>query len=510
MNEQMDRIRGLLHGVKGRESEYKAQCPAHEDKEPSLTVAWKVDRVLLHCHAGCPADAILYSLGLDWPDLFESQPDKDRPAVVRSYLYENAKGEPWFWKDRYYPKDFRLRLPGTDPGDRTGLNSRPYVLYHMPRLWRGLRAGNARVYVVEGEKDVESCERHGLLATTPPSSEWRPEYTAALKGAAEVIIVADQDAMKPDGSLGKGHQFAIQARDSLRAASTPVKVVAPAAGKDSTDHFNAGHAVEDFIVDKKVILRPRGMTAAALVKANFPVLNYAVEAILPEGLAMLAGSPKVGKSWVALDLSLGVAAGGRALSALRTMQGSVLYLAREDGYRRVQSRLDLVMAGDEGEYLQFLEIVPSEEEWTGGEVGLAAMTDWAEEVDNPRLVVLDTLGKVEPQLDEKDRYRSDYSMMAAYKTWADRNHLTVLMVHHDRKGGDDGGDVFNRISGTKGITGAADTLLFLDAKRGSREGILHITGRDVAEQEIELIKVGPLWQATSQPTAIHQRPRLVQ
>jgi hypothetical protein len=505
----MDRIRGLLDKVKGRESDFVAKCPAHEDGNPSLSVSWKADRVLLHCHAGCPADAILHSLGLDWSDLFETQPDADRPAVVRSYLYENGKGEPWFWKDRYYPKDFRLRLPGTDPGDRHGLGGRPYVLYHLPRIYRAIRTG-AIVWLVEGEKDVEAHERAGNIATTPPSSEWRPEYTAALKGVAGVVIVADQDAIKPDGSFGKGHKFAIQARDSLRAASIPVKVVRPAVGKDSTDHFNAGHTTDDFVMDRAVIIRPRGMTADDLVKAEFPVLNYAVEAILPEGLAMLAGSPKVGKSWVALDLSLGVAAGGRALSTLRTMQGSVLYLAREDGYRRLQSRLDLVMGGDEGEYLKYLEVVPSETEWVGGEVGLAAMTDWAEEVDNPRLVVLDTLGKVEPQLDEKDRYRSDYSMMAAYKTWADRHHLTVLMVHHDRKGTDDGGDVFNRISGTKGITGAADTLLFLDSKRGSHEGILHVTGRDVAEQEIELMKAGPLWQAATQPTAIHQRPRLVQ
>jgi hypothetical protein len=102
--------------------------------------------------------------------------------------------------------------------------------------------------------------------------------------------------------------------------------------------------------------------------------------------------------------------------------------------------------------------------------------------------------------------------MANYKAWADRHNLALVMIHHDRKDAagskprtsndsDDlmASDPFSRISGTRGLTGAADTLWFLESIRGKREGFLHVTGRDVVEQTVELMKVGPLWSALSLP-----------
>ncbi len=508
MSEPIYKVRDLLDGVTGGEHDFKAKCPAHDDNHASLHVTWKTDRVLMRCFAGCTTEQIMEAAGLVWADLFEGEPTQGT-TVVRSYLYETGRGEPWFWKDRYFPKDFRLRLPGTEQGSKAGLNGRAYILYHLPKLVAGIRAGK-RIYVVEGEKDVETCERHGLVATTPPSSDWRPEYTKALVGAGEVVIIADQDKIKPDGTLGKGHTFAIAARDSMRAASIPVKVMRPASGKDATDHFMAGHTEDDFIRDTAVVVRPKGLTAQELRDREFEALKFSVYPILPEGLAILAAPPKQGKSWIALGFSLGVACGGLALDGLRCIQGDVLYLAREDGARRIQSRLDLMMAGDESDYLDRLEVVPADVEWQGGDIGLANMTEWAAEVEDPRLVVLDTFAKVEPQSDDRgNRYKAEYATMAAYKSWADKHRATVLMIHHDNKSTDDGGDIFNRMSGTKGLTGAADTLLFLQTKRGEKEGVLHVTGRDVSEQSLAMTKVGPLWSLIDPPTEIHTRPRLV-
>ena len=207
-------------------------------------------------------------------------------------------------------------------------------------------------------------------------------------------------------------------------------------------------------------------------------------------------------------MCLGVAAGGRALSELEVEQGSALYLAREDSYRRLQSRIRLITGGESAP--KALEVIPAEHEWPGGEVGIAHLTDWAEEVENPRLVIVDTLQKVEPDMGEDRRsnaYTGNYSMMSRYKAWADRHNCAVVMVHHDRK--QDSGppkkdspnvDPFSRISGTRGLTGAADTLWFVEVKeRGSREGMLHITGRDVAEQSLEMRKYGPMWGVLDVP-----------
>ena len=490
-----------------KQAHFMAQCPAHADNNPSLGVDDKGDRIMVRCYAGCQTEDVIAALGLELRDLFDGEPEHDKAVPVRSYVYETVAGAPWFIKDRYFPKTFIQRLPGTEPGDRSGLKGRNPILYHAPAVRRGIKAG-ATVWLVEGEKDVETCERHGLVATCTPGgagSIWREEYSEFLRNATEVVIVADQDLMKPDGSLGSGQQHAQGARAGLRSVGVKVRIVAPKVGKDATDHFTAGFSPDEFVPEPTAFTRPRGMKADALMEREFEPQVFAVHHLLPSGLTIMAGSPKAGKTWCALSFSLGVACGGPALSCIPTTQGSVLHLAREDNYRRLQSRIDLLMGGSPAP--SKLELVPTEEDWIGGEIGLANMEEWAEEVGDPRLVVIDTLAKVEPEMGEDGRrgaYAGNYSMMARYKAWADMHNVAVLMIHHDNKTKPDRtdgwmDDPFSAISGTRGLTGAADTLLFLESKRGAREGRLHVTGRDVAEQSLELYKSGPIWNAATQP-----------
>lgn len=497
-----------------RENRAMFQCPAHADNNPSLEIIDKGDKVVLACYAGCQNDEVIAALGMEWGDLFDNDLKSytsSSETLVRSYLYERVNGDPWFYVDRYFPKSFRQRLPGEDPvrslGDREetrrlGLRGRDPIVYHAPRIYRAIQRGDAVVWWLDGEKDVETAERHGLVATCPPGfHKWDPQYANFLRGAAEVVMVVDQDKEKPDGRLGSGQQNAVVARQGFRSVGLNVRVVAPAAGKDLTDHFEAGYGVGDFVREPTAYTRPRGMTASELAAKTFDPLSWAVEGVIPAGLTVLAGSPKVGKTWLALELSAAVACGGPALSCLRTSQGSVLHLAREDGYRRLQSRLSLITAGEEP--CSALELIPTEQEWVGGEEGLANMTEWAEEVGDARMVLIDTIAKVEPEMGEdrsRGAYAGNYAMMARYKAWADQHNVAVVMIHHDRKAKiEQGDDVFSRISGTRGITGAADTLVFLHSERASRAGTLHVTGRDVAEQEIELIKTGPLWTALHGP-----------
>jgi hypothetical protein len=502
-----------------RQNHFLAQCPAHEDRNPSLGVDDAGDKVMLRCYAGCHTDEVVKALGLELKDLFDGDLDNQRDSMfgvlIRSYLYERTNGEPWFYVDRFYPKTFRQRLPDVEPvrdlTDRTaakrlGLRGRAPIVYHAPKVYRAMRKGGAVVWWLDGEKDVETAERHGLVATCPPGfAKWDEHYAEFLKGASEVVMVVDQDKEKPDGSLGSGQANAILARNGLRSVGVKVRAVSPAAGKDLTDHFTAGFGVEDFTPEPTIYTRPRGLKASELEGHVFDPVKWAVEGILPAGLCILAAAPKAGKSWIALDLGLAVGAGGRALGALRARQGSALYLAREDSYRRLQSRMRLLMGG--AEIPDHLEVIPSEQEWVGGEEGLANMTEWAEEVGDAALVVIDTLQRVEPELGEDSRrgaYTGNYSMMARYKQWADDHNAAVLMVHHDRKAdmntkSRDQVDPFTRISGTRGLTGAADTLWFLDTERGTGAGTLFVTGRDVAEQALEMRKVGPLWQCVSVP-----------
>lgn len=505
-----------------RETRSMWTCPTHDDHNPSLEAIDKGDKVILACYAGCHTDDIIATLGLTWPDLFEGDltPDKlhDRYGqLVRSYLYRRSNGDPWYYVDRYFPKTFRQRLPDVAPvrdlsdreavkrlGIREGGQPRQPILYHAPEVRRAVLKGDATVWFLDGEKDVETAERHGLVATCPPGfAKWHPDYAHFLRGAKQVVLVVDQDMEKPDGTLGVGQQNATVARAGFRAMGIKVRIVSPAVGKDLTDHFTAGYDVGDFVVDTSVAVRPRGITGAALMDREFAPVTWAVDGLLTDGLTICAGDPKIGKSWVSLDIATAVASGGFALGTLQCQQGNVLYLAREDTYRRLQSRLSLVMGGDLSAVPQALELVPGEVDWVGGEEGIAHLTEWAEEVRSPRLVVIDTIAKVEPEMGEDGKrgiYSANYSMMGRYKQWADDHQVAVVMVHHTRKGPANQkqgmeNDPFSKISGTRGLTGAADTLWVLEAVRGSGEGFLHVTGRDVEERPIPLRKSGPLWVA---------------
>lgn len=302
MSESFDRVRDALDAVgstwKAKGSDHlMAQCPAHEDSKASLSIHHRHDRTLLRCFADCPVDSIVAVLGLELADLFDDREAKhERGMVIRSYVYTDYKGDPWIIKDRLFPKSFMQRLPGTEPGDYRGLKGRPGVLYHLPQLRKGISEGRTP-FLVEGEKDVETAERHGLLATCVPSvsGPWEDGYTATLARAEEVIVVADQDKT--------GREFAQKVRTHLRAAGVRVRIMRAKEGKDLTDHFDHGHTVDDLVLDTSTYTRPRGMTGDVLLDQKFPPIRWSVPRVLPAGLAILAASPKAGKA-LAVDTPL--------------------------------------------------------------------------------------------------------------------------------------------------------------------------------------------------------------
>jgi hypothetical protein len=222
---------------------------------------------------------------------------------------------------------------------------------------------------------------------------------------------------------------------------------------------------------------------------EFPPLAYAVPEIIPEGSVLLVAPPKGGKSWLALSMALAAASGGRALG-IEVPKRPVLYLALEDGHRRLQDRCRRLLAGDpippDFKYLTTVEpgrIVDTIGAWLHFKGG------------DPPLVILDTLGKVLPptQLGESS-YQRDYRVGSALKRIADsRPGMTLLVVHHDRKANAD--DFVDSVSGTHGLAGSADTIVVLSRDRHEISGLLKVTGRDVAEGEYAvLFKDGAVWE----------------
>lgn len=223
---------------------------------------------------------------------------------------------------------------------------------------------------------------------------------------------------------------------------------------------------------------------------EFPPLRYAVPELLPEGFALLVGPPKIGKSWAVLDVALAVADGGIALGSIRVgPPRDVLVLALEDGHRRMQDRarklLGIMPIPKRFNYMTRIE---------PGRV-IDTVEAWLSTVEDPALVIVDTLGRVmPPALPGESAYQRDYRVGARLKRLADdRTGLCLLINHHDRKAGAD--DFVDAVSATHGLAGAADTILVLTRPRQETEGTLKITGRDVREAEYALQMVdGCAWR----------------
>lgn len=210
----------------------------------------------------------------------------------------------------------------------------------------------------------------------------------------------------------------------------------------------------------------------------FPPLRYAVPGVVPEGMTLMVGPPKVGKSWMLLDVALAVSQGGYALGAIRVEQRPVLYLALEDGDRRLQDRCRI---------LQPDQTIPAALNYmttiAPGQV-LATVGAWLELYPSQQpLVIIDTLGKVmPPAMPQETTYQRDYRVGGKFKTLADSHSGCSLVVnHHVRKAGSD--DFVDSVSGTNGLAGAADTIVVLARARHETAGILKVTGRDVDENE---------------------------
>lgn len=222
-------------------------------------------------------------------------------------------------------------------------------------------------------------------------------------------------------------------------------------------------------------------TAAELMRTKFPEPRWAVPGLLAEGLNLLVGSPKLGKSWLCLGLGISVATGGVALGKIPVEQGDVLYAALEDPPRRLKSRLYKVL-GDDAELPDRLTIVTA---LPRGEQMVEIVSEWLDEHPAARLVIVDVLRKVTPRSDGRNLYEADYDSMGSLKALADRYKVAVVAVHHTRKSIDES-DVFNEVSGSTGLTGAADAILIAKRARNTAEAVLHVTGRDVTEQEYGL------------------------
>lgn len=214
-----------------------------------------------------------------------------------------------------------------------------------------------------------------------------------------------------------------------------------------------------------------------LADLRLPPTRFCVQTLLPQGVTILGGAPKIGKSWMVLELCVRVAK-GEAMWGMATTQGATLYLCLEDTLRRVQERL-----------LCITDEVPANAFFA---TAAGTLTDglceqirqFTAEHPDTVLVAIDTFQMVRSG-DIELSYANDYAEVQKMKKMADDLNISLLLVHHLRKQGDS--DPLNKLSGTTGISGAVDAVFVLDKdKRGQSGATLICTGRDIEYRELIL------------------------
>jgi hypothetical protein len=221
------------------EGRYKALCPAHKDREESLSITSDKEKILVHCFAGCTPEAIVKSLNLDMKDLFFAHKVKvEHREIETIYKYISAEGKP-FEVVRTKPKGFYQRRPDGKGGYINNLRGITPTLYHQDDVLRAI-GNKAIIYIVEGEKDCDNLRDIGLVATTNPmgAGKWRDIYSKTLT-AANLVIIPDND--------GPGRAHAEKVAGSCHGKAAMVRILSLADAKDVSDWLSSGHTASELV-----------------------------------------------------------------------------------------------------------------------------------------------------------------------------------------------------------------------------------------------------------------------
>ena len=242
------------------------------------------------------------------------------------------------------------------------------------------------------------------------------------------------------------------------------------------------------------------ITAKDLMEKEFPPLVELIEGMLAPGLYLLAGAPKIGKSWLVLQIAHHIST-GTPLWNRKVMQYEVLYLSLEDTLPRIQRRLMTICDGETG------NVVFATEVGMLGDGFEKQLTSYLNSNADTKVVIIDTLAKVRGVVSSSNVYSSDYAAMNIFKHFADKYKIALILVHHTRK--QDADDTMQKISGTNGLMGAADGAFVLSKdKRTSNNATLDVAGRDQQDMKIHLVRDSErlVWNFAKSETEMWKEP----
>lgn len=448
---------------------------------------------------------------------------RNERSIVATYNYCGEDGRLLYQKVRYNPKGFSWRRvsPLAEGGWEYGLGDGPKVPYRLPELLNPANSSRP-VFMVEGEKDVETLRGLGLLATS--SKDWLPEWSHYLAGRTVVLI--------PDNDL-PGKLIAKRCSSALKGVAGHIfwiELPGLSKGGDVSDWLHH-HTREDFsnYIDEQLTRyalhemgedgdegKPRpdgngdGDRAERLAQVELPkvlaveellsqeqaVPNWTVEdmAITP-GLAILGGAAKVGKSYFLLNLAVAISTGLPFLGQRKTQAAGVLVMSLESTPARDQGRIRaLLEAYGRGSP----ELLPKDlhlawrwnalDEQSGG---IYQLEKYLETNPQTKVVIIDILEAVRPaKKGGSDAYSNDYAFLNPLRQLAYDKGLLIILSTHTNKGSWE--NPYDALQSSTGVQGASTLNMVLGKKEGRY--YLQFRGNEVPEQRLHLSFEAGLFQ----------------
>jgi hypothetical protein len=462
-----------------------APCPENDRPRPGKARTREPATVAELAEAKALSEEFLREQGL-----------RDLPGGGIAIPYYDADGKELFQRRRGAPSKDGRRFD-----QPRGVKLVPYGLWRLADL-----EDHPELYLTEGESDAWTLWQHGLPALALPGSNMAGRLQVEqLRGVTDLYLTPDNDQGGKTLTEGVGRRLGeigyagrayvlhlpegikdvneLHCRgpkrfrkdlDGLRRYASDLAPPAPgpAPGLNGHGRPRAGQAP------------PETISAAELLTLELPEPRWAVPGLVPEGLSVFAGAPKLGKSWLALHMAMAVAAGGRVLGMEDAEAGDVLYLALEDTRRRLRDRLNRLRQRTPNLPLERLTLATRWPRHDQG--GFQDLGRWLDGHPDARSIIIDTWAKYRPPSTSRgDRYDEDYRLAGELQGWAAGHNVALMAITHTRKA--EATDPLEKVSGSVGLTGAADAVLVIQRYRGENEATLFTTGRDLDEGELALV-----------------------
>lgn len=260
--------------------------------------------------------------------------------------------------------------------------------------------------------------------------------------------------------------------------------------------------------DEDVDILDQASWGTQIEAEELPEPKWAIPGFLSEGLFLLVGKTKLGKSWLALQLALAVASGTEIIGFPAAIQGKALYLDLEEKKMFVKKRMKMLL-GDTP--------FPAEFAWYGHwpplqTEGVETLHRWMVRHPDTKLIIIDTLVKAQGAETSAPSggsiFRADYHMLDGLKALADRHSVAVVVVHHLRKG-EASDDPMDDINGTTGLAAATDGSMVLYRRRGSQDAVLHLMNRQIGADftlSLTMDKESCIWSRRNTPASTQIAP----